>query len=391
MKKLLLASIMCFSICSFGQWTTLNSGTTEVLNTVYFTDENTGYAGGAGATNATLLKTTDGGTTWTNLSINTINEIYSMSFGSDNTGYVLTESNELFKTTDAGTTWNNIINFGGGQGHIKFLNDNIGFAVEGGETIHKTIDGGNTWNNTQLSDFSSPTAIHFPSNQVGYISSYAGKIAKTTDMGATWNIISQPTSKPIRDIHFVTESTGFSVGGDGLSSLIIKTIDGGVNWSVQTTTPATQSAHAAVYFTDENTGYCGNSVIYNTINAGTNWNSMTNSRQIIDLHFPTQDIGYAVGYDGTILKLDNNPLSVENTLLSSKIDIHPNPVSNLLNFNINESISITKIKVFDVTGNLLIEINDNFKSIDMNKYASGIYFVKVMTNDGVLTKKILKN
>lgn len=40
-----------------------------------------------------------------------------------------------------------------------------------------------------------------------------------------------------------------------------------------------------------------------TKDAGTNWSEMETPHQIIDIFFPTQSIGYAVGYNGAILKI----------------------------------------------------------------------------------------
>ena len=122
-------------------------------------------------------------------------------------------------------------------------------------------------------------------------------------MGETWSVIATPTSKPLLDVYFVNDNIGFAVGGDGVSSLILKTSDGGTNWTTQVTEPTTNSSHNTAFFTDENIGYIGNVEIYKTVNAGDVWDVMTSPKQIKDIFFPTYSTGYAVGYDGAILKL----------------------------------------------------------------------------------------
>jgi len=84
-------------------------------------------------------------------------------------------------------------------------------------------------------------------------------------------------------------------------------------------------------------------------------------------------------------------LGVEDVLANDKIDIHPNPVNNTMHLNFDNSITIAKIQVFDIVGKQIIELEKNFSSIDMSQYTNGMYFVKVTANEGVLTKKILKN
>ena len=53
---------------SFSQWMPQNSNSTRRLLTVYFLDENLGWAGG---NEGSILKTTNGGIDWTYISIGT--------------------------------------------------------------------------------------------------------------------------------------------------------------------------------------------------------------------------------------------------------------------------------------------------------------------------------
>ncbi|MEI7897762.1 MAG: YCF48-related protein [bacterium] len=78
MKKLLIIVILLltFNTLSAQKWTVLASGTDNALNSVYFTNADSGYAVG---TNGTILKTMNGGAAWTNISsgINKqLNDVY---------------------------------------------------------------------------------------------------------------------------------------------------------------------------------------------------------------------------------------------------------------------------------------------------------------------------
>jgi len=67
-------------------WTAQTSGTTNVLNSIYFTDANTGYTVGE---IGTILKTINSGTTWTALTSGTTSNLYSIYFKNANIGYAV--------------------------------------------------------------------------------------------------------------------------------------------------------------------------------------------------------------------------------------------------------------------------------------------------------------
>ena len=64
-------------------WTSQTSGTTNELWGVSFTDANTGTAVGS---EGTILRTTNGGTTWTSQTSGTTNQLFGVSFADANTG-----------------------------------------------------------------------------------------------------------------------------------------------------------------------------------------------------------------------------------------------------------------------------------------------------------------
>ncbi|WP_052184107.1 Ig-like domain-containing protein [Psychroserpens sp. Hel_I_66] len=69
------------------------------------------------------------------------------------------------------------------------------------------------------------------------------------------------------------------------------------------------------------------------------------------------------------------------------IQIHPNPVKNVLNINTAENIK--EVNVYSLTGVLLNTINSN-KQISFKDYTTGLYVVKVETSLGSQTFKIIK-
>lgn len=83
-------------------WTLVNSGTTQSLFGVYFTDAVTGYACG---NNGAIVRTTDGGDNWIPQT-SPLNEILTdVWFTSATTGYISNWSGKILKTTNGGITF----------------------------------------------------------------------------------------------------------------------------------------------------------------------------------------------------------------------------------------------------------------------------------------------
>ncbi|MCS7029696.1 MAG: YCF48-related protein, partial [Bacteroidia bacterium] len=76
-------------------WTPQTSGTTQLLYSVHFVNAAIGWAVG---NSGTILKTTDGGTTWTPQTSGTIQTLYSVHFVSETTGWVVGSGSLILKS-----------------------------------------------------------------------------------------------------------------------------------------------------------------------------------------------------------------------------------------------------------------------------------------------------
>ena len=79
-------------------------------------------------------------------------------------------------------------------------------------------------------------------------------------------------------------------------------------------------------------------------------------------------------------------LSTDN-LLNNNITIYPNPVIDLI--NINTSLTILEVEIYDVLGKRLNYIKFNNRKIDVSGVNSGVYILKIKTEIGIILKKIL--
>jgi len=105
----------------------------------------------------------------------------------------------------------------------------------------------------------------------------------------------------------------------------------------------------------------------------------------------------AVNEEGVIIDdfLIDGALST-NEFDSNQFSVYPNPSNNIFNIRLNNSFEDINFNVVDVTGKQVISITDvapnqNNYSINMEGYASGVYFLQIKTESGQTTKKLILN
>jgi len=194
---------------------------------------------------------------------------------------------------------------------VHFTDANTGYAVGDSGIILKTTNGGTNWTPQNSGATRCLASVYFPSNDTGYAVGSDTIIYKTTDGGITWT--SRPFSKGwyFSSVFFTNVDTGYVVGGHtyyippSSYAAILKTVDGGTNWSNWYEYSYNWSVFSSVYFTDANTGYVVGSAPYGmgstilkTVDAGLSW-SINPIGGIIpkSVYFPATDLGYIVGSD----------------------------------------------------------------------------------------------
>lgn len=72
------------------------------------------------------------------------------------------------------------------------------------------------------------------------------------------------------------------------------------------------------------------------------------------------------------------------------IKIFPNPVSEYLSIQSNESISIQSIQVIDINGRTVLTQKESLDTINTEQLQSGFYTLSISTDKGSLTRKFIK-
>jgi len=76
--------------------------------------------------------------------------------------------------------------------------------------------------------------------------------------------------------------------------------------------------------------------------------------------------------------------------LKQKVHIYPNPVKNEFYVESKELI-LKSIQIYDLIGRLVLVEKERFNLINISSIESGILFVRINTDQGILIKKIVKN
>lgn len=75
----------------------------------------------------------------------------------------------------------------------------------------------------------------------------------------------------------------------------------------------------------------------------------------------------------------------------TKLQCYPNPTNSFVNFE-SDNETITNFQIYDIQGRVLVDkiVNDKKFQVDVSSYQNGTYFVKVYTEKGTKTQKIIK-
>lgn len=362
------------SVSSTPNCETIDCGSVGDISAVHFTNANTGYAVGY----TPIMKTTDGGITWTTQTTGYNSGLWAIHFPSENIGYAVGGSGKIIKTSDAGATWTRLAS---GSTDILwstfFLNDNKGFAVGNYGTILRTLDGGDTWTSIDSPADSRLYAISFLDDNIGYAAGQNGTIIKTIDGGDTWTELSSNIVLTLRGLSITDANTVYITINGGN---ILKTTDGGDTWTVLETGVSTVVFNS-IHFTNSNTGYAvgWNGKIIYTTDAGTTWTEIqsNSTKQLTCIYFQNPNTGYVVGNSSTLIKIshntDENNLKAPELLLPSNLSIINAPTTSLkwksVNLATNYNVQLATDSMFANISHELI-VSDTMTTIDalLNQY-----------------------
>jgi photosystem II stability/assembly factor-like uncharacterized protein len=402
----------------------------ERLLAVTFTDANTGtavgFGGGVSGGTGIILRTTNGGTTWTYQSLGTsyilngvsyIHGLHGVSFINAYTGTVVGESGKIFQTTDGGATWT-CDTFFNNLSAVSFTDANTGTAV-GVLAMLRTTNGGVTWTSQSSGATYSLRGVFFTDANTGTAVGLFAPILRTTNGGGTWTSDSSWwTHYCLYGVSFTDANTGTIVGPgliscnngncDTLDAVILRTTNGGVTWTSQSS--GTRTSLIAVSFTDANTGTAvgGDGTILRTTNGGATWISQSSGTTdlLTGVSFTDANTGTAVGNNGTILRTTTGGVTgvKDNPNLIAQIpnqfaleQNYPNPFNPTTTISYQlPAIATVELKIFDVLGRDVQTLVNERQSagihsviFDARDLSSGVYFYRLQAGNYRASKKLL--
>ena len=254
-------------------WVRQASGTSSELNAVFFqADGRTGVAVGAGGT---IVRTTDAGATWSRPPSGTTFNLNGLWFSTASEGWAVGSNGTVVHTSDGGQSWARVTNVGVGDVlfDVQFAGSDSGWVVGGSRTraAHRG-------RRRVLGGHSTADELRTPRRRVLGPARRLGRRGRRRDRRhprRRRHLVHHPglTSQTLESVWRRGPAVAWSVGSQGVAPRTIVTPDS-VAWELR--------------------------------NAGS-------SRQLQDVHYPTDLIGYAVGFDaslrGMVLRTDDAGLS----------------------------------------------------------------------------------
>ena len=103
--------------------------------------------------------------------------------------------------------------------------------------------------------------------------------------------------------------------------------------------------------------------------------------------------GSAVGCSDWTFTTGPDPALATNDFINQNFKVYPNPATTFVNISSKDNTKINQIQITDLNGRVIKSINGKEVSTQINiaDLNTGVYFLKVSTDNGVGTTKIIKN
>lgn len=253
-------------------WIEIHHGNTSLL-CIDFTDTLNGWISGGGGN---VLTTRDGGLSWDTIAAGITEYLFRIDFIDTAFGWAvggIGDSAIILKTTDRGRNWTNLTTLPTFLYGLYAYNSQkcwaVGLDINNNGVILHTSDGGNSWTTQLTLPEYMLAGVSFADSLKGWVVggnlySGAATIYHTTNAGDTWT--RQTTSGYfLFDVDFIDSLTGFACG----YGTITRTTNGGGIWSRRSVEPMLYG----IDFTDANYGITVGSggTVLSTSNGGNTW------------------------------------------------------------------------------------------------------------------------
>ncbi|RAK69677.1 T9SS type A sorting domain-containing protein [Hymenobacter edaphi] len=368
-------------------------GTSQFVTFVSALDANTAWVSTISQAGGKILKTTDGGATWTTQTTATQfggadsypNFVY---FFNATEGVALgdpdgaTPGMEIYTTTNGGTTWTRATNI------PAALGTELGALNPSGMTTPPAVFGNSIW---------------FPTTE--------GRVYYSTNKGLTWSVSDTGLNDEISAISFASATAGLAVvSTSGGAQQVKRTTDGGVTWTTVTYTGtlrglALDNIPGKTGYVSAGTSLFGQAGSSYSFDNGATWTNLETTTEHISLDLVSATEGWTGGinpttFSGTgVNKLSSSVLgNRRDAVLQQALSVYPNPSHDGV-FTLNLATSLpqaTALRVTDALGREVYRTSLNATSVrassamlDLRQHKAGLYTLELRSDKGVAQQKLV--
>jgi photosystem II stability/assembly factor-like uncharacterized protein len=321
--------------------------------------------------------------------------------------YGTSQNGQMYRSGNGGNSYTGLNEPGNGSGNwvTPFEQDPVTTNViyVGYNRVYKSTTNGGSWTSISQDFLSNLNNLKIsPSNnQVMYVSR-GPFLYKTEDAGATdWVQKTFPGGTVNSIAIHPTNPNKIALAINGNSRVVVSE-DGGDTWIDYKKNLPNFSAFAVVWDNNGEDGlYLGMDYgIYYIDNTFTDWQPYSNLLPNVYINeLEINDVTNML-YAGTygrglwVSPLVEGTAGVEDRISENSIAIYPNPATSEFTIALPKTLK-AEVRVFDITGKLLIYEADaliaNKHTVDVSSLSAGTYFVRLNTEEGSATKKLLIN
>jgi photosystem II stability/assembly factor-like uncharacterized protein len=422
------------------QWTVQTSGTTQRIRSIKPISAQVAWAC---AYAGTVLRTVNGGTTWQakntpdatfdNYSMDAIDSttawVFATSSSAGNTGEV-----RIYKTTNGGTSWTQVYtNPDSWSDAIKFFDANNGIAVGDPNVATKktmvivtTSNGGSTWTPVSAANIPAVDSVNdevgvtngmdFAGNSAfiityGNSSTIQPRVLKSTDKGLTWTI--SPKIALDNSYGFAMKDVNVGIISNINSGSVARTTNGWATADSNLVLAGVYGLRAVDFIPgSSNTavlvgGPTGTGIAAVSKDGGKTWTQMTvptGVPRLMAVQFLNGTTGWAAGYTGAIIKYTGADLAtaVEDTKNTVPTGFaldqnYPNPFNptTKISYSVPKA-SFVELKVYDLLGRAVATLVNSEQTVgthsvsfDAKGLSSGVYMYTMKAGDFTSTKSLV--
>jgi photosystem II stability/assembly factor-like uncharacterized protein len=386
--KMFLFFVLPFQLAMQAQpWQNISLPFNGNVFDVHFWSADSGIVAGGSIDAGIILRTTDGGLSWSNVSPEGIKLVYTLQSMADSLLFTTGYDGQIWRSSNKGLLWTPL-----STGTQNWLNaacvpDGKRLIAAGlNGTIIRTSSSGNFWFSQNAGTENWILGIHFFTPEFGFACGTNDLLIKTTNGGQSWEKIQAPAVGSLSGVWMKSQEKVHIISKLGF---LISSSNAGQTWSTRSI--STLALNKIWYHSNQNGFIVGNRALFETQNGGETWvDILENAPGIIDylgIHYSPDGHLFVCGREGTLLT--RKPLLSDSNPSHFTQSIYPNPASDWIQIDSPEAITSWTLKNAAGTPLFKQQTSSSALIIHRNDLPAGLYFIETNSLSGNYIQKII--